>query len=252
MAKLYVGTSGYYYDHWIGRFYPKHLKRDEWLEFYAARFQTAELNTTFYHLPKAKTVEGWLRRTPATFIYAVKVHRSVTHLRKLHNAENELFRFLHIIKPLKTENRLGVVLHQTPPSLQFDKEQLEEYLEILPHDYRHCLEFRHESWFNEEVFELLQQRGIGICIIGMEGLQPQIRATAPFVYFRLHGPVGSLCYSDEDLTFWAEKIFSFYHEGTDVFVYFNNDYDGYAAFNALSLMEILHKRFGVTPNNIVP
>jgi len=252
MAMLYIGTSGYYYNHWSGRFYPEELKKDERLKFYASKFRTVELNTTFYHLPKATTITGWLKKTPKTFIYSVKMHRSVTHQKKLLNAQNELFRFLHIIKPLKTEKRLGVLLHQTPPSLQSDKERLEEYLKILPQDYRHCLEFRHESWFNEEAFELLQKYKVASCIISMEGFEPQIRATAPFVYFRFHGPAGSLSYSDDELNFWAEKIFSFYSEGKDVFVYFNNDYEGYAVFNALSLIEILHTRFGVAPNSILP
>ncbi|MBL7074923.1 DUF72 domain-containing protein [candidate division KSB1 bacterium] len=239
--KLHIGTSGYYYKHWVDLFYPKDVRKERWLEFYAGRFGTVEINSTFYHLPREKMVDGWRKRVPDNFLYTFKVNRRITHVKKLNEAREDLYRFLHLIKPLKVAGKLGTLLFQLPPSMKVNAKRLEEFLEILPTGYKCVFEFRNPSWFSEQIYSLLRKYGAGFCIMDLQGFKPVIRATAPFVYFRFHGPnvPYSSPYSDQELKMWAGHIRGFLKEGREVFAYFNNDIGGYAVGNALTLEQLV-------------
>jgi uncharacterized protein YecE (DUF72 family) len=234
-AACYIGTSGWVYRHWRGVFYPWHLPGEQWLRYYAARFDTVELNNSFYRLPSEGAFRRWKEDAPAGFTYAVKASRYITHMKKLAGAEEALQRFLERSRLLG--DRLGPVLYQLPPFWACNADRLRTFLGLLPRDVRHVFEFRHASWFNETVFSLLERYGAALCIVSLPEFPCLLRATAPFVYIRLHGAevkYGS-CYSERELEWWAEQILGFLHDGKDVYAYFNNDACCYAVQNALRL-----------------
>ncbi len=243
MAKIYIGTSGYYYRHWIGRFYPEKLVKDKWLEYYSKVFDTVELNTTFYHLPRAKTLEGWIRKTPFHFLFSVKVHQVITHIKKLKDVRSDFYGFMKVIKPLRVYNRIGCILHQFPPTLEYDTSLLRDYISLLPKGYRHVFEFRNAEFFNDTIFLILKENGIALCISHMRGLFAPPIATSDFVYFRFHGPEERYrsIYNDEQIEDFARLIWNFLLEDKIVFAYFNNDYNAYAVENAISLKKSLLK-----------
>jgi len=245
-AKLWIGTSGFYYDHWIGKCYPEGIDRHDLLPYYAGHFKTVEVNSTFYHLPRSSTVEHWLAATPEDFTFALKAYRGITHYKKLKEARSELLAFLHLVKPLRP--KLGVLLFQLPPSLKRDDALLHAFLEQLPAGYRYAFEFRHASWVDDTVFALLRQHGAGFCINDFDGCQTPWEVTAPFAYVRMHGPqeryrgrydaaaIGALCGKLSDLA----------DGGRDVFCYFNNDMEGFAWENALMLSSSCAKAQGLS------
>jgi len=233
--KYFVGTSGWHYEHWRGRFYPVELSKPKWLEFYASSFKTVELNNSFYHLPSEKAFANWHDSSPKGFVYAVKVSRFITHIKKLRNVEEALEKFLERAKLL--ENKLGPLLYQLPPNLHRNDSLLEGFLSILPKDLRHVFEFRHESWLDKGVFDLLRRYNAGFCMYDMPDLTTPLEATADFVYVRFHGR-GWLyggCYSDEELSRWAQDIKRLSKNKKTVYIYFNNDADAFAVQNALTL-----------------
>jgi uncharacterized protein YecE (DUF72 family) len=238
-AKYYIGTSGWHYDHWRERFYPRGLAKPRWLGFYAQNFPTVELNNSFYHLPSEKAFAGWHDATPDNFAFAVKVSRFITHLKKLKDAEEPLTNFLGRAKLLG--GKLGPLLYQLPPGLHRNDQLLEDFLSMLPSDLSHVFEFRHESWLTREVFDLLRRHNIGFCIFDMPNLTTPLEATADFVYVRFHGSSSMYggCYTDEELSDWASGIASLARDAKAVYVYFNNDIDGFAVKNAQTLTEKL-------------
>ncbi|WP_457598155.1 DUF72 domain-containing protein [Hydrogenimonas sp.] len=238
-AKVWIGTSGFYYEHWRGLFYPEDLPKSRFFDYYRERFSTVELNSTFYHLPRLKTTEHWSESSPEGFVFSLKAYRGITHYRKLRDCEGELYRYLHLIKPLKP--KLGAILFQLPPSLHLDRELLEEFLKILPPGYRFAVEFRHESWLNGDIFNLLKSYNVALCINDYGRRTMAMEVTADFAYIRLHGPTGRYggSYSDRELAEWAGKIASAAEDTEAVFVYFNNDSEGYAVQNARALMKML-------------
>jgi uncharacterized protein YecE (DUF72 family) len=237
MGKIYIGTSGYYYRHWIGRFYPERLIKAKWIEYYAKVFDTVELNTTFYHLPRSKTIEGWIRKTPTNFLFSVKVHQIITHIKKLQGVRSDFYGFMKVIKPLKIYNRLGCILHQFPPTLEYDTALLSDYIALLPKGYRHVFEFRNPEFLNDAIFLILKENKVGLCISHMRGIETPPVATADFVYFRFHGPEERYrsIYDEKQLDRFSDLIWGFLLEGKTVFVYFNNDFNAYAVENAISL-----------------
>lgn len=243
MARIYIGTSGYYYKHWIGRFYPEKLAKDKWLEYYSKVFDTVELNTTFYHLPRAKTLEGWIRKTPFNFLFSVKIHQVITHIKKLKDVRSDFYGFMKMIKPLRIYNRIGCILHQFPPTLEYDISLLKNYIALLPKGYRHVFEFRNPEFFNDTIFGILKENGIALCISHMHELFAPPVATADFVYFRFHGPEERYrsIYDDEQIEDFAMLIWNFLLEDKIVFAYFNNDYNAYAVENAISLRKSVSK-----------
>ncbi len=241
MAKgtIHIGTSGFYYEHWRGLFYPNDLPKTRFFDYYVQHFSTVELNSTFYHLPRQKTTEHWMQKSPDDFLFSLKAYRGITHYKKLEEVDDELYRFLHLIKPMKP--KLGSILFQLPPSLHYDLPRLESFFNILPRGYRYTIEFRHPSWLVEETYTLLKAFNVALCLndYGKRTMEPVV--TADFVYLRFHGPTGRYggSYDDETLKEWAQKIVAWAQEGRDLLIYFNNDTQGYAVQNAFRLQEIV-------------
>jgi len=240
----HIGTSGWHYDHWRDRFYPAKLPKAEWLEFYARHFTTVELNNSFYRLPSENAFATWYHSSPPNFTFAVKVSRFITHIKRLKNSEEALEKFISRAKILK--DKLGPLLYQLPPSLHRNDEVLESFLSNLPREIRHVFEFRHHSWLEEKVFEILHRYNVGLCVFDMPSLSCPLVATADFAYIRFHGSgvLYSSCYSDKELTDWAEKLADFAPNLEAVYIYFNNDIEGFAVRNAKTLRGYLQARKG--------
>ncbi len=242
MARNFVGTSGWSYDHWIGRFYPEDLGRGEWLEYYTRRFDSVELNASFYRLPSKKTFRNWGERTPPGFTFAVKMSRYVTHVKKLLDPGESLRIFFDAVGGMG--GKCGVVLIQLPPSLKFDFDRVDRFLRELRGGYggyRFALECRNQSWFNEGVYNLVRNYGVAFCISDTPCYPYAEEITADFVYIRLHGheQLYASRYSDQQLLDWGGKIREWNDHALDVYVYFDNDANAYAVENALKLREIL-------------
>jgi len=237
--KYYIGTSGWHYDHWQHLFYPDKLTKVKWLEFYARHFTTVELNNSFYRLPSEQAFAAWRDSSPANFTFAVKVSRFITHIKRLKNSEEPLGTFLTRAKILK--EKLGPLLYQLPPNMHRDDARLESFLSILPRGLKHVLEFRHESWLDESVFEILRRYNVGLCVFDMPFLSCPLVATADFAYIRFHGSTGlySSCYSDEELAEWARRFSSLPPEVKAIYIYFNNDAEAFAVRNAMTLRHYL-------------
>lgn len=231
---VHVGCSGWVYPHWRELFYPKEVPQRAWLSHYAEHFDTVEINNTFYRLPKPSAVEGWVEHSPPGFTFAVKVSRYLTHIKRLTMVEAGMKRFYEPLQALTETEKLGPLLWQFPPNFHLDLERLESSLDALPQG-RHAFEFRHESWFTDEVYGLLGEHGVAL-VIGDETTRwistPHVRTT-DWTYLRLHhgsrGRNGN--YSASEIETWARRI-SQWRRDTDVYVYFNNDWEGYAIRNA--------------------
>jgi len=238
---LHIGTSGWSYDHWQGVLYPPGLPLRDRLAYYVQHFQTVEVNSTFYRWPADGIFASWHRRVPDTFLLTVKAPRGLTHAARLYAPENWL---AHISRGLQYLGRKrGVLLLQTPPDMAYDHARLAYFLQQVPQWLKVAVEFRHPSWHREEVWALLEQHRAAYCVMSGAQLPCLLRATAPFVYVRLHGPdphqLYAGCYSDEQLRWWAERIQEWTEMGREVFVYFNNDGDGNAVRNATTLRGML-------------
>lgn len=237
---IYIGTSGWHYNHWRGPFYPERLAHARMLEAYTNVFRTVELNNTFYRLPTPRAVSEWRDSTPSDFCFAVKGSRFLTHMKKLNDAEAGLARFLERVEPLGP--KLGPILFQLPPHWPVNLERLDAFLKILPRYHRYAFEFREPSWNCEPVYALLRKRNIGYCIFHLAGFQSPLEVTASFTFIRLHGPGDKYqgSYSDADLKQWAARIRRWKLD--DAYIYFDNDQAGYAPQNARRLQEILGPR----------
>jgi uncharacterized protein YecE (DUF72 family) len=238
MAQLRIGTSGWTYAHWRGVFYPRGVAQRKWLEYYATHFDTVEINATFYRLPAESTFLGWHDRTPAGFLFAVKASRIITHLKRLKDAREPVAVLLGRARRLG--DRLGPVLIQTPPGLEADLPRLHGFLQVLPSDLHYAFEFRHQSWFNEEVYTALSERAAAVVRVTSRDY-PEPPLTAPFTYARMHGDEDSPKYSPETLSRWAANVVTWLGEGQDVFVYFNNDIHGYAIEDARALARMVER-----------
>lgn len=238
----FVGTSGWYYVHWIEYFYPPGILKSELLTYFSQHFYSVELNNSFYRLPTIQSFENWYKETPSNFIFSVKASRAITHYKKLVNIEDSLELFLNRIVLLK--EKLGPVLYQLPPSLKKDTNLLNSFLTNLPDrltakNLRQAIEFRDSSWLSKETFSLLTKFNIAYCIIDRENFPLILETTADFVYIRMHGAAGTISYSDKELKKWAGYIKDFLRKGLDVYIYFNNDYHAYAIENARKIKELL-------------
>ncbi len=238
-VNLYIGTSGWAYDHWLGGFYPQGLPRTKWLEFYNQHFSTVELNSSFYHMPSEKAFTTWRQKSSDNFVYAVKVSRLITHLKRLRNIAEPLENFLQRAQILGA--KLGPLLYQLPPNMRRNDAVLEDFLNLLPPQLCHVFEFRNESWFDEAVFDLLRKHNAGFCIYDAPGFTTPLVATASFAYLRFHGSeylYGS-CYSDPELKEWAKRIGQLGQGLTSIYIYFNNDTEAFAVKNAKRLSDML-------------
>lgn len=238
-ADVRIGTSGWHYKHWIGNFYPPRTPASKMLAYYCERFDTVELNNSFYHLPKRPALESWRDSTPQGFCFAVKGSRFLTHMKKLKDPEQGLQRFFEAIDILG--EKLGPVLFQLPPNWELDLERLKLFIECLPREHRYAFEFRNATWSVPQSYDLLARHHVAYCIFDLAGTQSPIEVTADIAYVRLHGPGGKYqgSYSDEALNKWAKRISKWRRELKAVYVYFDNDQAGYAAGNALTLKSLL-------------
>jgi len=234
-----VGTSGWVYPHWREIFYPAALSQNNWFSYYADRFDTVEINNTFYRLPGTTAFAKWRAQAPPGFLYAVKASRFLTHLKKLKDPEQPLQTFIDHATHLG--ETLGPILYQLPPRWRVNLPRLEGFLALLPRNYQHVIEFRDPSWLIDEVFQLMERYHVSHCIHDMAPLQVPCRVTANPVYIRLHGdPAHGGDYQPATLAAWARRIDDWRCQGRDVFVYFNNDINGCAISNALELKNLLH------------
>lgn len=271
-GKPYIGISGYIYQHWRGAFYPPQLAQRRWLSFAASRFNSIELNGTFYSLKWPTVFQRWVDEVPQDFVFSIKGSRYITHNLKLRNAQIAMANFFGSgILALGTHT--GPFLWQLPPMVRFDRERIESFLAGLPrssreaeplaqaHDerlkrgslttavadvpYRHCMEPRHESFNCDEFFELLAQYKCAFVIADTAGrFMLADRVTADFVYVRLHGSEQLYVsrYSDEELQHWANRIENWLSGGRDVYVYFDNDAAGHAPYDAMRLGALVYGR----------
>lgn len=235
--RLFIGTSGWHYDHWRGNFYPPDLNAKEWLSYYARQLNCAEINNTFYHLPQPRAIEQWLEHTPRGFTFAVKAWRVITHRRKLKDCRDAVDLFLRSIAPLKP--KLGPILFQLPPRWRCNRERLAAFLEMLPKGRRFTFEFRDHSWHCREVYDLLAQYNAAFCFYDLDGFLSPLEITADFAYIRLHGPGAAYegKYHGNALRGWQRRIDAMRASGHDVYVFFDNDQAGYAAQNAVRLVQ---------------
>jgi uncharacterized protein YecE (DUF72 family) len=238
-----VGCSGWNYAHWRnGVFYPPRLAAGRWLEYYAERFDTVEVNSTFYRLPREEAVAHWVQQTPPGFTFTVKASRYLTHVRRLRDVGPGFETFLERIEPLARSPKLGPILWQLPPNFRRDDDRLAGALAVLPRELRHCFEFRHASWFVEETYALLREHGVALVIAD----RPEVHAfqslelTAPWTLVRFHagtrGRRGN--YSETELEEWAARLRQ-WRRDHEVFAYFNNDWEGFAPRNASRMNELL-------------
>jgi uncharacterized protein YecE (DUF72 family) len=237
-GSLFIGTSGFYYNHWLGNFYPDDLKKKDWFYYYMEHFNTLELNASFYRLPKHSTFEGWRKKAPDDFIFSVKASRYITHIKKLNETQDALSNLFERLDLL--EEKLGAVLFQLPPSFKYNSERFKDFLDSLPSGYRFTFEFRNHSWYNQEVYDLLNEHNHAFCIYELEYHMSPIISTADWAYIRLHGPEGKYqgYYKDGAMEWWAKKLKEWQRQNKDVYIYFDNDQNGNAAFNAKKLQDL--------------
>ncbi len=245
---ILIGTSGWMYDHWEGVFYREGASPEELLPAYAESFRTVEVNNTFYQLPNAGTVEGWCRRTPAEFVFAVKANRYITHMKNLLQPQGPVSRMMERLDGLG--DKLGPVLFQLPPGWRVNADRLASFVDLLSREgaipaargHRYAFEFRHQSWYTDPVYDILERSGCAFCIHDHRDAPSPRRVTADFVYLRFHGRRGRYegKYPAADLSAWADAIAGWHDRGLDVYGYFNNDFRGYAVENARELIELLN------------
>jgi len=234
-----VGTSGYQYTHWKNILYPEDMPRKHWFGRYCEFFDTVELNTTFYHQPKDSTYESWRAVAPPNFRYAVKYNRFGTHFKRLKDGPEHLERFLSGAERLKTS--LGPILVQLPTNFKKNKDRLDEFLRAAPRRHRWAVEFRDPSWLDDEIYDLLQAHGAALVIHDHIRDHPGT-VTANWIYLRFHGGENNGSYSDRQLAETADHIESFFAQALTVWVYFNNDLNGHAVYNARDLIDRLRQK----------
>lgn len=238
---LYIGTSGFSYDDWIGEFYPDNLERKDWLRFYAKHFNTTELNVTFYRTPFDAMFKSWYSRTPENFLFSVKGSRFITHTKRLQNVDDSVDYFFSRANLLK--EKLGVVLWQFPPGLKKDVKKFLNFLKILKKykNILHTFEFRNRFWAESDIIKMLKESGHTVCISDFHRFETDYIPGFEFYYIRRHGPkragLYAGCYRRDELKKDAELIKKL--KKKDVFVYFNNDVAGHALKNAQELIELV-------------
>ena len=229
--KFWIGTSGFQYTEWKGNFYPDDLPTAKMLPFYAERFSTTEINYTFHRIPAPKTIENWKMLTPGNFRFALKAPQKITHWSKLRDCADRLEYFLKVVGELG--ERLGPVLFQLPPTFKKDADVLNSFLRELP-DMRAAFEFRHESWFDNEIFNLLKSRNVALCIADTDVLATPKQITADYGYFRLRRED----YTKSDIEGWADFVREQRSNWRDAFIYFKHEERGIGPKLAKQMMEL--------------
>ncbi len=238
-GRIRIGTSGWSYDHWQGRFYPSGLRPAERLAWYARHFSTVEINNSFYHLPGEATLDHWREAVPAGFVFAAKASRFITHMKKLRDPQRTLPPFLSRIGRLG--GRLGPILFQMPPRWHCDLPRLADFLAALPPGHRYACEWRDPDWWREEVRALMAEHGVAWCCFDLAGRTAPRWTSADFAYLRLHGPDGPYqgSYSDAQLADWAAQLRRWAADGLDCYCYFDNDAEAWAVHDARRLKALL-------------
>ena len=246
---VFVGTSGWQYRHWRRVFYPQGLVTAHWLEHYAARFATVEVNNTFYHLPEAATFRRWAERTPDDFLVSVKMSRYLTHIKRLRDPAEPTARFLERAAALGS--KLGPVLVQLPPSLEADPAALNDTLSRLCSSVRVAVEFRHSSWENDEVHQILADHGAAWCLADSRHRQSPFRRTCNWTYVRFHDGGGwpAPCYEESHLQWWVQRLAGEWGPDAHIYAYFNNDGRGCAPRDAVSFARLCREN-GLHPTRV--
>ena len=232
MAKLYAGTSGWAYPSWKPRFYPAKLASGKFLNHYASRLNTVEVNYTFRHFATEKTQTNWNACTPPDFKFSIKAHQNITHVRRLRDAAEITRSFLASLQPLASAGKIAMVLFQLPPFLKADAPLLTDFLSSLPKAGRFSFEFRHASWFNEQIYDVLRQTNAALCLAENEKLETPNVVTADFCYYRLRKPE----YSTEERQRYKETFRRQMEQDRDVFVYFKHEDTPEGAFYAEEML----------------
>jgi uncharacterized protein YecE (DUF72 family) len=247
-GELFVGTSGWVYKEWAGVFYPEDLEKTGELAHYATHFNSVEINATFYRLPFANMVKGWYRRSPSNFIFAIKGSRFITHIKRLKVGKAAIRKFFDCAKLLKEKR--GPILWQLPPNFGIKNlERLDEFLEKLPRNYRHAVEFRHPSWYESaEPFAVLKKRKAAHVSLSSLRMPMNRTVTTDFTYIRFHGLEGGARhdYTRPELKPWVEHCGELLRDKMDVFAYFNNDLNTRAPMNAELFRDMILKRTKIT------
>ena len=230
---ILIGTSGYNYPEWKGNFYPSTLSTSKMLPYYADRFSTVEINYTFYRFPTEKALQEWGKVTPEDFSFTLKAPRRITHDARLRDCEDLVRAFCERTRTLGS--KLGVVLFQLPPSFRVDLDALQSLLDWVPEDLRIAMEFRHDSWYSEEVYQRLSSRNVALCVNDNEKGTTPLVATADFGYFRLRDEG----YQDEDIAKWGRTVLEQGTRWKDAFVYFKHEEQGLGPQFAQALSRVL-------------
>ena len=248
MAKLFIGTSGWVYSHWDGIFYPENLPSKDKLKYFSQRFKTAEINYSFYHLPRPSTYQNWYRQTPEDFLFAVKASRFITHIKRLQGVEEAWEQFIE--NTLSLKEKLGPILFQFPPSFKANEieiKRLEDFLKLITKSLKSkiyilkfAFEFRHKSWCDDKIYKLLKKYNAAWVIADSPRYPRADVVTANFVYIRMHGSkiLFASKYTKKELSSLAQKIKKWLKQKLDVYCYFNNDAYGYSIENAKTLLEL--------------
>ena len=219
MSRLFVGTSGWAYPSWKPEFYPEKLPQKNFLKYYATQLNTVEVNFTFRQLVKETTIEKWLNETPQEFRFGIKAHQVITHIKRLKATEDFVKRFLGTIEALARAERLGPVLFQLPPNLKADRELLETFLTTIPRGLRAAFEFRHTSWFGDDIFHMLREYNIALCVAETEERTTPDVVTADFCYYRFRKPI----YTPDERRDMVDRIQEHLGQNRDVFAYFKHE-----------------------------
>jgi uncharacterized protein YecE (DUF72 family) len=227
---LHIGTSGWSYASWKPAFFPEKLPSKRFLEFYSTQLNAVELNGTFRRMPSASAIAGWLSATPADFRFAAKSHQSITHFKRLKDTDESLRFFLQSLEPMRQSGKLGPILFQLPPNLKADRGLLEKFVQLLPQAYRFAFEFRHESWFAEEIFDILKNKNAALCWAESEKIVVPKVVTADFVYYRFREPE----YSTPDLKEVAAELEERSSQ-REVYAFFKHEEQPESALNAVTV-----------------
>lgn len=241
MAKWWIGCSGFHYKHWKGAFYPEKLAQSKWFDYYNNRFKTLELNVTFYRFPQLSFLETWYQKSPDIFCFAVKAPRAITHYKKFVDAQRYLADFYGTVRE-GLKDKLGCVLFQMPPQIAYNEQKLEQIIESLDPSFKNVLEFRNESWWDQEVYNKLAANNITFCGMSHPNLPDDVVQNTQTVYYRFHG-VPQLYKSKYDLA-TLHKVSDLIEKNLaikEAFIYFNNDIDGSAISNAFEMEAYIEK-----------
>ena len=239
-TNYFLGCSGWYYNDWAEKFYPDNLSKSKWLEYYSKQFNTVEINNTFYRFPNEKTVQGWYNKTPNNFKFTLKANQVITHRMRFKNTQSTLNRFYRLAEIL--EDKLGCVLFQLPPQKSKDIDFLKNALEQFDTSKKNIIEFRHPSWFDDEVYSLLNESKAGFCSVSSTDLPDDLITTSNINYVRFHGTGTEkyhYLYSNQELRDWTDKLKK--SNADNIFCYFNNDYNANAPKNAQMLQKMIDK-----------